>query len=290
MPRELDIVGDIESNFRLFEMNWRSYAKLSGLDEQPIKLQMSVCVNAIGNAGVQLYLQKIGDISFSTPEILFWNIRRTLLPMVVTERREQRLNEQQQENQKNSELMMIQYPHPINVRSGEILENVRLFQVQWLIYLNGTELRKKTEPIKIQAMKNAIGTEALKYYEKIETRLTTNERVKASLLLEAIIRELPKVVFIGRKHYNRATFHDAKQLETESFPQFFSRISNLIQYCNYGSMEDDFLLDKIVCSSNAKLRDTLLKNEGLTLQWAIDKGVEMDKLREFDDLLKKQGI
>ena len=69
----------------------------------------------------------------------------------------------------------------------------------------------------------------------------------------------------------RYTFNSAKQNCGETFNQYYTRSRHLAQDCNYGSLEDELLRDRLVCGiSDDKTRAKLLQADSLTLQKCLD--------------------
>lgn len=52
----------------------------------------------------------------------------------------------------------------------------------------------------------------------------------------------------ANKSYIRAVFNMAKQDEEESYDEYFNRFRGLIKNAQYGQLEEDLLLNKIICS------------------------------------------
>ena len=293
LPRPLDVNDDIVVNFEVFKLNWKNYVEESGLEKQSIKFQTTILINALGNDATVLYFQNFEPLTYNcaSPAVLFRNIEREILPAIVRKKMEKAkslnlLNDLQEKDY---------YPEPLNVRSGDIVENVKKFQLDCFVYWSIQQINGKTfgsiNANKLTDIKSALGPDGQKYYDKIENNFSTIEKCDPILLLKALVRELPNVIFMERKRYNRSLFYAVKQMKTESFLEYFGRINELIKYCYFGSMEDDFLIDKIICSvSNEKLKTELLNDEKMSLQQVLDKCTKFNKYREFDQLIKKHPI
>lgn len=99
--------------------------------------------------------------------------------------------------------------------------------------------------------------------------LTEAEKANTESLLKAIEKYLTPTVNI---RYERALFNLAKQNDDESYDAYINRLRGLIKNCNYGDLENDLLLDKIIYSvKSMTLGEQLWSNQKITLDEAISK-------------------
>lgn len=161
----------------------------------------------------------------------------------------------------------IPLPKGINMRQGDLIENVKLFKRQWQNYLIASGLRHKQEEEKIAILLTAVGDDVFKRYVNFD--IPEVDRATEVLLLEAIIRNLAPTVNI---RHERGMFNLAKQQDEETYTDYFNRLQDLIKNCNYGEVQNELMLDKIICSIKDKsMMQELWLDREITLQQAIDK-------------------
>lgn len=172
--------------------------------------------------------------------------------------------------------LSIPLPRPIHL-DGDIAENFKHFKRSWDNYIIASGLQTKPEKQKIAILLSAIGEEVFKRYPNFDIK--DNEKEVCSTLLDAIGKNLSPKVNI---RYERAVFNMAKQNDEENYSDYFNRLKSLIKNCQYGSLEKDLLLDKIIYSiKDVKLRETLWLNRDITLKNAIDccKSKELSEMQ-----------
>lgn len=161
----------------------------------------------------------------------------------------------------------IPFPKPINIKDGDIVENFKFFQLQWNNYLIASGTSNQTEEIKKSTLLAAIGDDCLKLYTSFV--LSDTDKESEQSLLNAIGRNLTPVV---NKRYERAVFNLATQKSKETYVAYCGRLKGLIKNCQYGDLEDDLLLDKLICSINdVVLREQLWLDKDITLEQAMEK-------------------
>lgn len=163
-------------------------------------------------------------------------------------------------------LQQIPLPGPLNIRSGDIIGNCKNFKQQWENYLAASGVGRQDEQTKRAILLTAVGQDVFQRYANMPT--SVKEKPTASELLDAIEQNLTPSV---NKRYIRATFNMAKQEQHETYDEYFDRLRGLIKNAQYGQLESDLLLDKIICSiKDHNLRERLWLDEGITLDKAID--------------------
>lgn len=71
---------------------------------------------------------------------------------------------------------------------------------------------------------------------------------------------------------NRRHFYKRNQKNNEPFLSWLIDLRNLIRHCEYGSIEDSMLLDRIIDgTADPRLRETLQAKNNLTLSCAIEQ-------------------
>nr|KAH0807779.1 hypothetical protein GEV33_015012 [Tenebrio molitor] len=150
---------------------------------------------------------------------------------------------------------------------GDIAENFKFFQRSWENYLKASGLSKRANDEQIAVLMTAVGDEVFKRFPNFN--IEDEDQQTAEKVLKAIGRNLTPQV---NKRYKRVVFNLAKQEENEKYVDYFNRLRTLLKNCQYGTLEDDLLLDKIICSiKDTSLRERLWMDRNITLDQAIDK-------------------
>lgn len=163
--------------------------------------------------------------------------------------------------------LSIPFPKPMIIKTGDIMENFKFFQLQWNNYLVASGTNTKSEEVKKSTLLAAIGDDCLKLYQNMS--LTESDHESEKTLLAAIGCHLTPVV---NKRYERAMFNFATQKPKEGFVAYLIRLRGLIKNCQFGELEEDLLVDKIICSiRDASLRQQLWMDKDITLELVIEK-------------------
>lgn len=184
-------------------------------------------------------------------------------------------------NATKSQTGQIPLPKPLNVKTGNISDNIRFFRLQWSNYMVASGLSAKSEDVKKSTLLSVVGDECLKQYHKFD--LTADDLVTENSLMNAIERNLMPVLNI---RYERAMFNLATQKPNCPFDVYLKYILGIMTRCEFNDREDEVLLDKIICSvHDVKLRELLWTNKDITLTQAL----EMCRAREALQL-QFQGV
>jgi hypothetical protein len=174
---------------------------------------------------------------------------------------------QQERSNAGSLNTSIPLPKPINVTEGDITENFKFFQRSRENYLKASGLSKRANDEQIAVLMTAVGDEVFKRFPNFN--IEDEDQQTGEKVLKAIGRNLTPQV---NKRYERAVFNLAKQEENEKYVDYFNRLRTLLKNCQYGTLEDDLLLDKIIGSiKDTSLRERLWMDRNITLDQAIDK-------------------
>ncbi|XP_037960205.1 uncharacterized protein LOC119689442 [Teleopsis dalmanni] len=181
-------------------------------------------------------------------------------------------------------LQQIPLPGPLNIKSGDISENYKNFKQQWQNYVTASGIDSQNEETKKAILLTAVGQDVFQRY--INMPILEKEKATVDELLDAIERNLTPTV---NKRYIRAMFNMAKQEQHETYDEYFNKLRGLIKNAQYGPLENDLMLDKIICSiKDQNLRERLWLDENITLNKAIDicrsKEVTEKQLRGIESL------
>ena len=147
-----------------------------------------------------------------------------------------------------------------------VANNWTTWHRSWKIYKTALELSATDEAIQCAAFLHVAGPTAQRVYAS--WTLAAGEEDKIAVL-EAKFEQFcaPKKNVIISLYL----FNSKSQGSAECFAPYLTGLRDLIKQCEYGSLEDDLLRDRIVCGvSDSKVRERLLRTADLTLQIAID--------------------
>lgn len=150
-------------------------------------------------------------------------------------------------------------------------------------YETATGCANKDGEVRIATFLHCIGEEAADLLETFE--LDANQ-VK---VLDEIVKKYEEH-FVGTSNpsVERAAFNMRMQLKGETFNTFLSEIKKMAARCDFGTMRDELVKDRIVCGiENRIVKERLLSKKNLTLDTAIqvcraaeEAKSRVEKLRE----------
>ena len=102
-----------------------------------------------------------------------------------------------------------------------------------------------------------------------------------------IFRALPMAADKRKKY---AKFNLRFQKENESVDNFITGLFTLAQHCNYGTLHDEMVRDRIVVGLKGKtLSEKLQLEADLTLEKAINQARQKELVRQQQGILKQEG-
>ena len=160
----------------------------------------------------------------------------------------------------------IQPPAPLSF-SGDLAANWKHFHQVWTNYAIITGLEKQTEEYKVALFLHCIGSEALKTFNGFSFD-DESDRKK----LDKVIEKFEEYT-IGRinETFERYRFNSRNQEPSEGIDAYVSALRNLAKTCNFGSLHNSLVRDRIVFGVQSKhTRQKLLQERKLTLEKCID--------------------
>ena len=110
-----------------------------------------------------------------------------------------------------------------------------------------------------------MGKECHQIYKNLP--LSAEERKKP----ETVLAKLTEHFEPKRNIYERYVFNTVSQDQDESFDQFLNRLRELAATCNFGTLEEEMIRDRIVIGiRDNRTRERLLREPDLKLERAID--------------------
>jgi hypothetical protein len=160
----------------------------------------------------------------------------------------------------------IPLPAPLRTSANLTLE-WRRFKGQWLNYVKAAKVNKEEKDCQAAIFLACIGTDAYHIFTTMEFE-AEDDKHDPDKLLDAFERHC-----IGEINevYERYVLHRRQQEPGETFDTFVGDLRRLVKSCDYGSMEDSIVRDRIVLGiRDDATRKKLLQTRGLDLAKAID--------------------
>ena len=167
--------------------------------------------------------------------------------------------------------------------SGNLSNNWKRFRRNWENYELATRLKDPMQPeenkqLRAATLLTCIGSDALDIFDSPD--FDSDEQRKD---IDYVIEKLEKHC-IGKTNetYERYVFNQRIQEPNESVNSFVTALKTLAQTCNFGSLEESLIRDKIVIGiRDVAARKRLLEKSDLTLKGCIDicKSFETAKIQ-----------
>lgn len=154
------------------------------------------------------------------------------------------------------------------ILTGNIAENWRRWEQRFRLYMTASGASEKEEEVKIAILLHTIGEEALEVYNTLHIVPSEGDNVSMADVLTAF-----KEYCSPQKNvvFERHLFWSHAMSSGTAVDRFITELRQKSKDCEFGRSEDDMLRDKLVFSINdPRLKERLLRENGLTLQRAID--------------------
>ena len=155
-------------------------------------------------------------------------------------------------------------PEPL-VLTGNIAENWKRFRQEFEIYLLSSEKNEKKDEVKIALLLNCGGRELLDVYNTIP--LDEDDKKVYKTLMEKFQGH-----FEPKKNvtYERYIFNSRTQLVEETIDSFVTDLRKKATKCEFGTLKDEMIRDRIICGINDdRLRGRLLRKGDATLDEVV---------------------
>ncbi len=157
-------------------------------------------------------------------------------------------------------------PGPL-ILQGNVAETWRRWKQRFELYLIASGNETKGEDIKSAILLHAVGEEALKIYNTFTWDAVGDDRKTQKILEKFTSYCKPKRNIIWERH----VFNTRSQQPDESIDQYATDLKIKAMSCEFGTLKDCLIRDRIVCGIQDKqTRRQLLKEPNLTLSQAID--------------------
>lgn len=151
-------------------------------------------------------------------------------------------------------------------RDGDVANNWLQWKKKFRYYHEAVGGENLPASRQVALLINLMGRDADEIYENFQ-------------FAEGELRDLPTVLrkfdayFLPKRNltYERHVFFTCSQIEGQSFDLYLAELRRKSENCEFGTMKDDLIKDRIVCGiRNGALRQRLLREHDLTLTQAID--------------------
>lgn len=207
---------------------------------------------------------------------------QTLKAQIIEQQQRENISK---ENTRVVKLMRnVPLPHGLKME-GNVRENIDYFKKMWNNYEKASGLSTEDDEVRISTMLSAIGEEASQLIYKI---VEQPENESVDNLLKIVMDKLAPEINI---RYERYLYNSMKQAENETYQEYFLRLKTQSKLCDYKTMNDELMVDKIICSiKDVKLREKLWLKKNVNLQDAVNlcKSNEETK-KQLEVLEEKQN-
>src|SRR5688572_4037706 len=161
----------------------------------------------------------------------------------------------------------IPFPSQLKMTGGNVASEWKRFKSQWANFEVASDLEEKSSSKRAAVFLACIGSEAYETFQAMDFE-TEGDRADIDKVIEAFERHC-----VGEVHvtYERYVFNQRMQDVGETFDSFMSDLRRLIKSCDYGTLDESMLRDRIVIGvRDDATRRKLLQIRKLTLNSAID--------------------
>jgi len=161
----------------------------------------------------------------------------------------------------------IPFPSQLQITGGNVAADWKRFHSQWANYEVATDLDSKTAAKRAAVFLACIGTQAYEVFQSMDFA-TEGDRADIEKVIEAFERHCVGEVNIT---YERYVFNRRVQDVGETFESFLSDLRKLVRSCEYATLEESIIRDRIVIGiRDDATRRKLLQVRKLTLSSATD--------------------
>ena len=156
----------------------------------------------------------------------------------------------------------IPVPGKLDLR-GNLAVNWKKFRRIWENYEIATHLNKQDSSLRVATLLSCIGSDVLDIFDGLSFD-TEADRQDINKVLEKL-----EAYCIGETNetYERYVFNKRDQQQDESFDSYLSALRSLIKTCNFGTLQDDLLRDRVVLGIRENsTRKKVLAESKLTLE------------------------
>ena len=178
----------------------------------------------------------------------------------------------------------IPIPKPLSL-TGNVGQNWKTFKRDFTNYEVATKLNKENMEIRVATLLSCIGSNAMDIYDGFP--MSEEQRKQIPDILRAF-----ENYCIGETNetYERYVFNSRNQQEGESVEKYIAELRRLAKSCNFDTLEDNLIRDRVVMGVRCDITRRKLLQEGkLTLQKATTIARAMEVTKGQMTRIKKGG-
>lgn len=176
----------------------------------------------------------------------------------------------------------IPLPSPLKL-DGNMNENIEFFKKMFENYAISTGLKQEENNVQVSTLMSIIGDQASTVIYKIVENIN-NETIES--IFDTLMKKLSPETNI---RYERYIFNCMTQGENESYKEYFLRLKSQVKLCSYKNMEEELMLDKIICSiHDINMRERLWIKKSIGLNDAIQLCISNEEMKQ--QLSKLQNV
>lgn len=150
---------------------------------------------------------------------------------------------------------------------GDMANNWKVFKQLWDAHVTLTSLNEKPAAYQVAKFIMCIGPEALEVHNTLPFTSDADRQDVAKILQQWDIHCKASTNII----FERYTFNQRMQEEGESFDHYLTALRQLATSCEYGTLQDQLIRDRIVCGlKEDSVRKRLLQEPKLDLEKCIN--------------------
>ncbi|UYV84695.1 hypothetical protein LAZ67_X003121 [Cordylochernes scorpioides] len=168
--------------------------------------------------------------------------------------------------------------------SGDIPNNIPKFHGDWIFerFRKASELKSKKEEKQVNALIYILG-------EKAEDALISFNLTDIEINNYEIVVKKFEEHFIGKRNviFERAQFNRRYQQDGEAVEEYIRVLHKMADTCNYGSLKEEMIRDRIVVGvENLQLSEKLQLEPNLTLERAIQAACQTECVKQQQTSLR----
>ena len=182
-----------------------------------------------------------------------------------------------------------QPPKQLNFESDNLANEWKKWENHLKVFLTATEKDGKPDNIKTSILLACIGDKGREIYETFQFGTRETEGAPEPSMVYKDVVEKFRDYCNPRKNITilRYKFFTCKQLESQTFDDFVTRLKVLSQDCEFGDLRDSLIKDVILIGVlDDKLRERLMREATLDLNKAIQLGQAASETRKHAAELK----
>ena len=221
---------------------------------------------------------------------------------VIEQQQQQNSHDHEEENQEiqpeivesSQEMAMhigLPPPEPLNLSEGNVSENWKKFKQKYTNYEIATGISAKGDATRVATLLSVIGNDAIDVFNTLTWDAEGDDKK-----IDKVIQKLEQHCEPKKNvSYERYKFNSRSQESGETIDQYVTILRKLSESCEFGTLKDSLIKDRIVLGvNNQKTRERLLRVPDLTLGKALDvvrsAEVTEQQMREIDSDTSVHGV